>query len=189
MPSKCSCNPPTSTFLKFLILYASRMLVTLFPGHHVHGTKFFRQGGRRGRCFFQGRMSTSHSFFFPTLALPGGSADSDSDGRLLSHDFCLLSCSQVGFFETFIYGSVREIPSQVLLNSRAPHLRNACFLNLPFTSARRSWCVMLQDEFSRLRALIPHASFIATPPWTLNLTSSPSADITVGVRSREDLEF
>lgn len=164
------------------------MLVTLFPGHHVHGANFFRQGGRRGRCFFQGGMSTSHSFLSPTLALPGGIVQGFRRQTFEPRFLPPQPAAKWGSLK-HLYGSVREIPSQVLLNCSAPHLRSARFLNLPFTSARRSWGLTLRDESSRLRALIPHASFIATPPWTLNLTSSPSADITVGVPSRNDLEF
>lgn len=66
---------PTATFLK--IPYScTQVACWLHCSRDITFTaeNFFRQGGRRGRCFFQGGMSTSHSFFPPTLALPGGSA-------------------------------------------------------------------------------------------------------------------
>lgn len=56
---------------------------------------------------FLSRQDEHVSFiFFPQVGT--SSRWRDSDGRLLSHDFCLLSCSQMGFFETFIQRCVQN---------------------------------------------------------------------------------
>lgn len=62
--------PPPPPFLKFLILYASCMLVTLFPGPHVHSRKFFSKAAAVADVSFKAGWACLIHFFSPRWHFP-----------------------------------------------------------------------------------------------------------------------
>lgn len=159
------------------------MSVTLFPGLHVQARNFSGVSAAVADVSFKaGWACLIH--FFPHVGT--SSRRRDSHSRLLSHDFCLLSCSQMRFFETFIQKCVwNPQPGTPELQKSSPAQRMLFF----FKSTIHIWCATPRDESSRLRALVPHSFHVATPQCMFNLMSSFSAGITVGVLSQEELAF